>query len=128
MTMEILTASRARGMRIAMGLIFLGLFHGAAIGLGMQDPGQDLAFLEFEPYPSFEKPPGNNVDHERFWRLAGQSAFPAGKIGNHQFFGSFKTTLIDRDITYNNQILNDGILKRFWLSGGATLVNTPTQS
>jgi Domain of unknown function (DUF6268) len=102
------------------------LAQGTVTAMSIQDPGTDVAFLEFEPYPSiggerFGGPAVAVSSNERAWRLAGQLSFPAGKIGDNQFFGSFKSTIMDRDIIYaGNRILNDGVLQRYWLSGGAT--------
>ncbi len=96
--------------------------------LGMVDPEQDFAFVEFEPYPAFQAQPQVTPSQPKFWRMAGQLTFPAGKIDGHQLFGSAKSTFIDRDIIYNGNVLNDGILKRFWLSGGAVLMDSPRQS
>jgi hypothetical protein len=98
--------------------------QGVAGAFNVQDPSTDFAFLEFEPYPSFggdrfSGPARAENPDKRLWRLAGQLSFPAGKVRNHQFFGSFKSTIMDRDIVYNDTLLlNDGMLKRFWLSGG----------
>ena len=94
----------------------------------MVDPNQDFAFVEFEPYPSFQNYSPAESGDQRIWRLADQISFPAGKINDHQLFGTFKSTLIDRDIVYNSVVLNDGILKRFWLSGGGVVLKTPRQS
>ncbi|HKP95423.1 MAG TPA: DUF6268 family outer membrane beta-barrel protein [Fibrobacteria bacterium] len=99
--------------------------QGPASAMIMQDPATDFAFLEFEPYPSFGggdrfSGPVVQASDKRAWRLAGQLSFPAGKIGSNQLFGSFKSTLMDRDIIYHDTILNDGVLQRYWLSGGST--------
>lgn len=100
-----------------------------AMALEMQDPGTDFAFLELEPYPAFQGDAPAAGSQNRFWRLAGQLSFPAGKFGNKQFFGSFKSTLIDRDIVYDDTLkLNDGMLKRFWQSGGMIWPNGNGQS
>ena len=105
-------------------IMALGCLQGLAAALTMQDPSTDFAFLEFEPYPSFggvrfSGPAVAEADEKRLWRLAGQLSFPAGKFGDHQLFGSFKSTLMDQDIVYRDSlILNEGMLKRFWLSGG----------
>ncbi len=101
------------------------LARGFAFAMNMQDPDTDFAFLEFEPYPSvggdrFSGLPVAKSSEHRAWRLAGQLSFPAGKAGDNQFFGSFKSTLLDRDIIYGNRILNDGVLQRYWMSGGST--------
>lgn len=113
-------------------LALFGL-HGIASAMSMpdaaptlQDPATDVAFLEFEPYPSiggtrFVGSPVAGSSENRAWRLAGQLTFPAGKIGETQLFGTFKSTLLDRDIIYKDSLLlNDGVLERYWLSGGAT--------
>jgi hypothetical protein len=113
--------------------IFCAL-HGYAGAMTVQDPSTDYAFLEFEPYSSFggtrfSGPAVAETGEKRMWRLAGQLSFPAGKIGNNQLFGSFKSTLIDREIVYKDSIrLNDGMLKRFWLSGGSTWPGSNGQS
>jgi hypothetical protein len=106
------------------------IFASSAFALGMVDPEQDFAFLEFEPYPSFQGKPPAAVEssQRRFWRLAGQMSFPAGTVAGHPLFGSFKSTLIDRDIVYDSTVLNDGILKRFWLSGGGQVMDNPRTS
>jgi hypothetical protein len=114
-------------------LLLAMLARGIASAMSMQDPATDFAFLEFEPYPRFggERLSGPAVapsSQGRAWRLAGQLSFPAGKAGDCQFFGSFKSTLMDRDIIYANQVLNDGILQRYWLSGGATWPGPQGQS
>lgn len=102
--------------------------------MNMEDPATDFAFLEFEPYPSlggtrFSGPAVAESSAKRAWRLAGQLSFPAGKIGDNQLFGSFKSTLMDRDIVYNDTLLlNDGVLERFWLSGGSTWPGRDGQS
>jgi hypothetical protein len=117
-------------MRIkAIGLCALALLPldhpRAANAFAIQDPAIDFAFLEFEPYPAFggsrfQGPALAPAKVNRAWRLAGQLAFPAGKIGNTEFFGELKSTLMDRDIEYQGAHLNDGVLQRYWLSGGAT--------
>jgi hypothetical protein len=99
----------------------------------VKDPSTDFAFLEFEPYPlfggsTFQGPAMAEASIHRAWRLAGQLAFPAGKIGETQFFGQFKSTLMDRDIVYAGTRLNDGVLERFWLSGGASWPGKEGQS
>jgi hypothetical protein len=116
-------------------LLFLGSLHGISAAFNVQDPSTDFAFLEFEPYPSFggnrfSGPAVAEAGDKRLWRLAGQLSFPAGKIGeNHQLFGSFKSTLMDRDIVYRDSLLlNDGMLKRFWLSGGDSWSGADGQS
>ena len=93
--------------------------------LSVLDPATDFAFLEFEPYPlfggsTFQGPAVAESGENRAWRLAGQLSFPAGKFGATQFFGSFKSTLMDRDIRYAGAKVNDGVLERFWQSFGAT--------
>ncbi len=115
-------------------LLLMGLLRGLSTAFSMQDPSTDFAFLEFEPYPSFGGPRFSGpavADNsaKRLWRLAGQLSFPAGKIDNHQLFGSFKTTIMDRDIVYRDSlVLNDGMLKRFWLSGGDSWKGSGGQS
>lgn len=99
----------------------------------MQDPSTDFAFLEFEPYPlfggtTFKGPAVADASVHRAWRIAGQLAFPAGKLGEADFFGQFKSTLMDRDIVYAGTQLNEGVLERYWLSGGATWPGRPGQS
>jgi hypothetical protein len=109
------------------------LLSGAAAAFP-QDPSTDFAFLEFEPYPSiggstFQGPAVAAASDHRAWRLAGQLSFPAGKVGETQFFGSFKTTLMDRDIVYARAgKLNDGVLERYWQSFGATWPGRDGQS
>ncbi len=93
--------------------------------IGIVDPAQDVAFLEFEPYPRFKDGPPVTDAQNQFWRIAGQLSFPAGHLGSHQVFGSYKSTFINRDIVYDSVKLNDGVLKRFWLAGGATIVDNP---
>ncbi len=104
------------------------LFALAVSALGFVDPETDFAFIEFEAYPNFQSNPPAQSSQSQFWRLAGQIAFPAGKIGGHQLFGTFKSTVINRDIMYDNTRLNDGALRRFWLSGGGVVMETPKQS
>ena len=100
--------------------------QGLTGAMNMQDPSTDFAFLEFEPYSrfggtTFQGPAVAETSGERAWRLAGQLSFPAGKFGETQWFGSFKSTLMDRDIVYADTLkLNDGVLERFWQSFGAT--------
>jgi len=89
-----------------------------------QDPSTDFAFLEFEPYPAlggsrFQGPAVAPARVNRAWRIADQVSFPAGKVGNVQFLGEMKNTLMDRDIVYKGAKLNDGVLQRYWMSGGA---------
>jgi hypothetical protein len=116
-------------LKIPILILFSALiFPGRIEALGMVDPDQDFAFLEFEPYPSFQDQTSAPTQQSQFWRLAMQLSFPAGKIGNHQLFGSFKSTLIDRDIVYDSQSINSGILQRYWLSGGGVLFESPKQS
>jgi hypothetical protein len=103
---------------------FLHGMRGWICAYEIQDPSTDFAFLEIEPYASFNGdrfsgPLMADKPEQRPWRIAGQVSFPAGKIRNHQFFGSLKTTLMEYDIVYHDSLrLNDGRLKRFCLSGG----------
>jgi hypothetical protein len=104
-----------------------------ALAFSVQDPSTDFAFLEFEPYPlfggsTFQGPAVADASAHRAWRVAGQLAFPAGKIGETQFFGQFKSTWMDRDIVYAGTQLNNGVLERYWLSGGASWPGRPGQS
>jgi hypothetical protein len=99
------------------------MFGTGAAAFTPHDPSTDYAFLEFEPYPlfggsTFGGPAVAETSTDRAWRAAGQLAFPAGKAGETQFFGEFKSTLMARDIVYAGTRLNDGVLERFWLSGG----------
>lgn len=107
----------------AMALVLAA--RGMAAALSVLDPATDFAFVEFEPYPlfggsTFQGPAVAESGANRAWRLAGQLSFPAGKVGGTQFFGSFKSTLMDRDIVYAGNKVNDGVLERFWQSFGAT--------
>jgi hypothetical protein len=116
----------------AMALLHLGLPREIRAS-SMQDPATDFAFLEFEPYPlfggsTFQGPPVADASIHRAWRLAGQLAFPAGKIGETEFFGQFKSTWMDRDIVYAGTQLNHGVLERYWLSGGASWAGRAGQS
>jgi len=60
--------------------------------------------------------------------MADQISFPVAHLGSHLLFGSFKNTLISRDIVYQNQMLNDGLLQRYWMAGGILLKNTPRET
>ena len=109
----------------ALALFQLGLPRAAENPFSAQDPAIDFAFLEFEPYPTlggsrFQGPALAPAKVNRAWRVASQLSFPAGKIGNTEFFGEMKSTLMDRDIVYKGAKLNDGVLQRYWLSGGAS--------
>lgn len=114
--------NKALGMR-ALALV-LGL-RAMASAFSMVDPATDFAFLEFEPYPrfggsTFQGPAVSASPENRAWRVAGQLSFPAGKVGATQLFGSFKSTVMDRDIHAGAVKLNDGVLNRFWQSFGAS--------
>jgi len=61
--------------------------QGIAGAFNVQDPSTDFAFLEFEPYPTiggsrFQGPAVAPSRVDRAWRMAGQLAFPAGKIAS----------------------------------------------
>ncbi len=106
---------------------------GKAAAFAPKAPSSDSASLEFEPYPlfggsRFQGPAVAEASADRAWRLAGQMAFPAGKVGETQFFGQFKSTFMDRENRFRDETLNDGVLKRFWLSGGATWPGPDGQS
>ncbi len=109
-------------------LILCILSHSQPTTVDLQDPGKDFAFAEFEPYPEFKNKSASNGNQSQYWRIADQFSFPAGHVSGHFVFGSFKNTLMDRDIVYNGQKLNDGILQRYWLSGGINLVDAPKHS
>jgi len=94
----------------------------------IQDPEADYAFLDIEPYTGFTKKSPLDTAEPRFGRIAGQLAFPAGKWGDHTLFGTIKSTWMNKDIVYHDTLLSDGILRRFWLSGGTTILNTESQS
>lgn len=116
---------KASGMR-AFALAMAAAAQAAFAGFSPRDPATDFVFLEFEPYPlfggsTFQGPAVAESPQDRAWRLAGQLSFPAGKFGGTQLFGSFKSTLMDRDIVDKSGVLrNDGVLERFWQSFGAT--------
>lgn len=115
---------RALQAHLLRAMLALGCMQAFAAALNIEDPSTDFVFLEFEPYSSFggdrfSGPAVAEAGENRLWRMAGQLTFPAGKFGDHQIFGTFKSTLMDQDIVYRDTLtLNHGILKRFWLSGG----------
>lgn len=123
---------------VAILLLLTDAAHSDEKVISLVDPSTDYAFLEFEPYPSFTgessspppgiKPVSKYAAAEQFWRLAGQMAFPAGKFFDHDLFGTFKSTLINRNLTFHDTVLNNGMLKRFWISGGGVILNSPHQS
>lgn len=124
---------RMKAIGMGAAALFQLLLPRAAQAVPVQDPSTDFAFLEFEPYPlfggsTFGGPAMSEAGVHRAWRMAGQLAFPAGKVGETQFFGEFKSTLMDRDIVYQGVKLNDGVLERYWLSGGATWPGRDGQS
>ena len=94
----------------------------------LADPRQDFAFLEVEPYPGFEGRDSGNQSQGPYRRYSGQLSFPAGKAWGHDLFGSIKSTVMDRRIAYGGQDLSHGPLQRYWLSGGAILLDKPGQS
>src|SRR4051812_17473575 len=97
----------------ALSLVLCGMAWGQPAEIRLEDPKQDFAFLEFEPYPAFKSRSSQNENQSRYWRAAGQVSFPAGHAYGHFLFGSFKGTLIRRDIVYHDTLLNGGPLRRY---------------
>ena len=94
-----------------------GLLCAQPTEIPLEDPRRDYAFLELEPYSNFKGTDTANISQSENWRIADQVSFPAGHIRDHFLFGSFKNTIVDRNITYKGQELNDGLLQRYWLCG-----------
>ena len=95
------------------------------VEIPLEDPSHDYAFLEFEPFSNFKGTDTLNKSQPQNWRIADQISFPAGHLDGHLLFGSIKNTFIDRNIVYNGQELNDGLLQRYWLCGGIELLDSP---
>lgn len=90
-----------------------------------EDPGHDYAFLEVEPYSGFTAKDTLNTSGAKYGRIADQISFPIGMFNNHFMFGSIKNTVINRDVVYDGQKLNQGPLQRYWLAGGIELIDSP---
>jgi hypothetical protein len=105
-----------------------GFSRGIAFEQALADPRQDFVFVEFEPYAGFEGKDSANRSDASYRRYSGQLSFPAGKAWGHDLFGSFKSTVMDRGIAYGGEKLSHGPLQRYWLSGGAVLLDKPGQS
>ncbi len=110
-------------------LMLCGFSHGMTNGLiDLEDPSRDFAFLEVEPYAQFKSTSPLNESSPDFWRTAGQVSFPIGHIDGHFLYSSVKSTLINQDIVYQGEKLNDGLLQRYWLCGGVFLLDTPQET
>jgi hypothetical protein len=106
-----------------------GASHGLTNGvIDLEDPSHDFAFLEVEPYWQFKNAVPLNENNPDFWRTAGEMSFPIGHIDGHYLYSSVKSTLMDQNIVYDGQKLNDGLLQRYWLSGGVFLLDSPQES
>lgn len=109
-------------------LLFQGLASAMPSDLSVEDPEHDFLFMDIEPYVHFQHDSAINSSQSDFWRSANQLAFPSGHIGSHDLYGVVKTTFIQRNLVYAHKTLNAGTLQRYWISGGATLLQTPTQN
>ena len=106
-------------------LIFFAIIHSQPTREGFEDPKQDFAFFETEYYPEFKSQSPADRSQAQYGRIADQISFPLGHIDGNFVFGSFKNTLFNRDVHYNGTTLNDGLMQRYWLSGGVSLISSP---
>lgn len=116
---------------ILWGTLFalFGVSHALTNGVvDLEDPSHDFAFVDIEPYIQLKSGSALNQSDPDFLRIADEVSFPIGHLDGHYVYSSVKTTFMDQNVVYDGQTLNDGLLQRYWLSGGIFLLDNPLES